>query len=312
MPIIVAGPTIASSAQIAPGTILDSDINAAAAIAYAKLALSNSIVNGDISAAAAIALSKLANGTQGGVPIRTSGGVMSELGAGTDGQVLTSKGAGNDAVWQSPEAPTLVVMATVFETAARFSTGVTGAGSIGWGQGGVGINTSSGSTAGSGRVNWEVTPKASTLYTGSPIFTCRMNYSSDVAFGTTGSVYMGLGEPTVGDSGHTFTVDHAGFKLVKGSGTITLYATQANGTTESASSALTTLANGDFIDLVMKIRGTSSIDYYWSKNGGAWSAVTTLNTNMPSGSSQKAQFSTSGGGTNCWNNVGFQGATYSK
>ncbi len=45
--------------QIAAGAIVNADVNGSAAIAYAKLALTNQILNGDINAAAAIAYSKL-------------------------------------------------------------------------------------------------------------------------------------------------------------------------------------------------------------------------------------------------------------
>lgn len=44
---------------VSSGDIVNSDINASAAIAYSKLALSNSIVNADVSSSAAIAYSKL-------------------------------------------------------------------------------------------------------------------------------------------------------------------------------------------------------------------------------------------------------------
>ena len=69
-------PTIANdavtSAKIADGTIVDADVNAAAAIAYSKLNLTNSIVTGDLTdgsvtnpklAANAVTTSKVANGT---------------------------------------------------------------------------------------------------------------------------------------------------------------------------------------------------------------------------------------------------------
>ena len=46
-------------AQIVPGSIINTDVNAAAAIAYSKLNLANSIVNADINSSAAIAYSKL-------------------------------------------------------------------------------------------------------------------------------------------------------------------------------------------------------------------------------------------------------------
>lgn len=48
-----------TSAKIADGAIVNADINASAAIAYSKLALTGSIVNADISASADIAMTKL-------------------------------------------------------------------------------------------------------------------------------------------------------------------------------------------------------------------------------------------------------------
>lgn len=48
-----------TSAKILDGTIMNVDVNVAAAIAYAKLNLANSIVNADIAAGAAIAYAKL-------------------------------------------------------------------------------------------------------------------------------------------------------------------------------------------------------------------------------------------------------------
>ena len=47
------------NAQIVAGSIINTDVNAAAAIAYSKLNLANSIVNADINSSAAIAYSKL-------------------------------------------------------------------------------------------------------------------------------------------------------------------------------------------------------------------------------------------------------------
>lgn len=47
------------NAQITAGSIINADVNSAAAIAYTKLALTNTIVNADVNSAAAIAYSKL-------------------------------------------------------------------------------------------------------------------------------------------------------------------------------------------------------------------------------------------------------------
>lgn len=60
MPQAYGGQTVTDSAQILPGVIVDSDINAAAAIAYSKLLLTLGIVDGDISGSAAIVDTKLA------------------------------------------------------------------------------------------------------------------------------------------------------------------------------------------------------------------------------------------------------------
>lgn len=312
MPFASAGANITNTAQINPGVIVNSDINAAAAIDYSKLNLALAIVNGDISASAAIALSKLASGTQGGIMYRGAGGVMTELPAGTDGQVLVTKGAGANPIFQTQEPPNLINMVTAFEDAARFTRTNTDTGSSTFGTNGLYMESSSGSSTGSTSCLWNVAPKASTLYTNSPIFTARIYFNSDAAFGSTGSIYAGLGNPTVASASHTFTVGHTGFKLTKGGGVWTLYATQADGTTENVSSALTTVGNTDYLDLILKVRSTTSVDYYWSKNGGALSAATNLTANMPAGTSTSVQISTCAGGANCWNNITVMSASYQK
>ena len=65
--------TNAGVTSISSGVIVDADINSAAAIAYSKLALSNSIVNADIATGAAITKAKLstASGELGGAWVST-------------------------------------------------------------------------------------------------------------------------------------------------------------------------------------------------------------------------------------------------
>lgn len=60
MPAVTAGKTLTDSAQISPGIIVNSDINASAGIVYSKLDLALGIVNADVSATAAIVDTKLA------------------------------------------------------------------------------------------------------------------------------------------------------------------------------------------------------------------------------------------------------------
>lgn len=72
---INASAAIAYSKLALTGSIVNADVSASAAIAYSKLSLSGSIVNADISASAAIANSKLANSTINVTDGTTSSGV---------------------------------------------------------------------------------------------------------------------------------------------------------------------------------------------------------------------------------------------
>jgi hypothetical protein len=76
-----------TSAKILDDTIVNADINSAAAIAYSKLNLATSIVNADVSTSAAIALSKLA--TTGTVTATTFVGALTGTASGN----LVSGGA---------------------------------------------------------------------------------------------------------------------------------------------------------------------------------------------------------------------------
>jgi hypothetical protein len=93
-----------TSTMIADGAIVNADVNASAAIAYSKLALTGSIVNADINASAAIADSKLATistaGKVSGSAI-TSGTIAGSTAIGTSGNIATT---GALAVGQSSAA----------------------------------------------------------------------------------------------------------------------------------------------------------------------------------------------------------------
>lgn len=174
-----------------------------------------------------------------------------------------------------------IITATVFETAARFATVVTGGGTTIYGVAGAEVNTSATGTSSSittmQMLRANATGGVLTGVTGVWGATCNMT-----ELGSDFHVYLGLGSPTVAGSGITFTPQHAGFKITRAaSGTASVFATQANGVTETASSALTTVVALDQLDLCLVVN-SASIDYYWRKEGSAWSAVTTLSTNLPS------------------------------
>lgn len=302
MPNVTAGNSVTSSSQlntgvVTTGAILDNTIAktdvGTGAVGTDEI-LDGEIVNADINSAAAIALSKMAAGTQGAVLIRTASGVLTETAVGASGQVLKSFGAGQDPAWADNTAPVNAILSTCFETAARFTSSILGGATSSSNTfGTAGLRIYKHYTYGINALNnvMQLVGRASTLYLGSPIFSTRILVTAFT--NNVGSIYCGLGNPTVATTGHTWTVGHAGFKIVKSGGVVSLYATQADGSTETASSALTTVADGDELDLMLRINGSSSVDYYWRKNGGSMSSATNLTTNMPAGTSQQAQFSVS-------------------
>lgn len=166
---------------------------------------------------------------------------------------------------------------TSFETAGRFEQVVNGTGSVTFGVSGAVLAT--GATQNSDAYNrWGIT--AFDVFIGNP--TVSILLEVDIATASANVRFAGLGD--VG-APIDLTNNHIGFKIVGTS----LYATQGDGSTESASSALTTLASGDMLDLVFKVND-SSVDYYWRKNLSDFSVATTLTTNMPAGVSSYASF----------------------
>ncbi len=201
------------------------------------------------------------------------------------------------------------LITTTFETAGRFASLVSG-GTNTFNTTGLLLDTTVTTTRCAG-ITWQIGPNGSggDITANNPTFSAAFNTTTN---GTAGSAFMGIGVPTVAGSGHTYTVLHAGFKILYTAGpTVTLYATQANGVTESASSALTTFASNDNVEVCFKINGTSSIDYYWRKVGSAWSSATNIATNMPSSStSQFIQFSLANDSNATQNQLTFLGASY--
>lgn len=183
---------------------------------------------------------------------------------------------------------TTMKFVTDYATAGRHSSAVSGTGANSFG--GSGVTSLTGTTSGSHArlltafTNGKLTQE-------SPIFTASINNQ----VGTTGEAFVGVGFVTVDGTGHTFTTQHFGFKLIDVAGTTSLFATQADGTTETASSALTTVASGESLELIAVKNGTSSIDYFFRKAGGVLSSATNLTTNLPTtgASASNLQASTS-------------------
>lgn len=96
---IDAAAAIAYSKLALTGSVVNADIGASAAIAYSKLALTGSIVNADVSASAAIAVTKLAL-------TAAVTAAMLNSGAASSGDVYTADGAGGGSYAAQATAPT--------------------------------------------------------------------------------------------------------------------------------------------------------------------------------------------------------------
>lgn len=224
------------------------------------------------------------------------------------GGVLTDAAGNGTLSWAVPSSSSnKIKIATIFETSTRFNLVASG-GTSTFDTRGLSLSTTATTTR---SIDAQLLTLASGFnpYAGSPIFTCSFGLSP---INSTGSAYVGIGAVTVAGTGHTFTDSHIGFKVLISGGVASLYATQAGGS-ETASSALTTLADTDMVDVIAVVNGTSSVDYYWRKNGGALSSATNLSTNIPSAATDKVlDFSISNNSTAVTQTMWLTSASYER
>ncbi len=270
--------TAATNATFPSGTVT---LVATTVTALSSLVTHGTITSGGLGTGAVIGGVTMTLGSDANYDMYHRGtGVLTRLANGTTGQVLTATTSAAPS-WGAVPTVVEVITATDFADPNRFSNAVVGSGNVNiTNVNGGSIDT--GSTSGSsGNCIFGLSQGATDdIRLGSPAFAWRGTVS---VIGTSGDGFVGIGAPTVAGSGITFTDRHIGFKFLMTAGpTCTVYATQGDGTTENVSSALTTIATGDVLELFLKVNGTSSVDYYWRNNGGAWSAATNLTTNFPS------------------------------
>lgn len=176
--------------------------------------------------------------------------------------------------------PTEVIYSTTFETSTRFTNTVTSGGTATYGTNGLLLTTSATGTSGI-LVKWNNAVSGQSMLAGSPQFSCTLNMGT---MGTDFQGKFGIGFNAGTGGALTFTHRFIGFKIIRASsGTASLFATQGDNTTETASAALRTLtANTNEHDLIAKMNGTTSVDYYTREDGGTLSSATNLSTNVPS------------------------------
>lgn len=232
--------------------------------------------------------------TDGGVLVGNGASAVQVTSAGTAGQVLTSNGAGNDPTFQAAIGD-IVRKGAKWETDFGAPTGFFGKSVSGTGAavnyGAVetdGFTITSG-ISGTGQAYLYHQPFGATgvragAAAGKVIVTMTLRADD---FGATGvqDGYVGAANNNAPMSGGAYnftTTEHIGFKInSSGASTGTLVGTQGTSSAETDTSTLTTLANGDFLFLVIEIDYTNSKTvFYYSKNGAALSAGTELSTNF--------------------------------
>lgn len=215
-----------------------------------------------------------------GVLIGNGTSAIQVTGAGTSGQVLTSNGAGVDPTFQAAGSGSVTGVAlrgsTFFETAGRFRLTTVSGGTSLFDDLGVTLSTSATATSSQ---KLQLIQGQNTEFAGSPVWSLLLTL---LTTGSDFNVGVWYGLLTITGTALTLTEAHGGFKITRtASGTINLYATQADGTTENASASLATPASGNEIRLVAKVNTTVSIDYYYAIGTAAISAATNLTTNIP-------------------------------
>lgn len=216
----------------------------------------------------------------------------------SSGKVLTATGS-TSATWQTPSGGTpKTILSTDYTATARYAKTTSG-GVITFG-GGSGVELESSAAANSYQtIKWSPISGLNYRVAGT-VFGFNVNISLIGATG--GQYYFGAGDINDSGTNFTFTDNHYGFKIIASGGTNTLSATNANGTTETATSLSTAIASSDVLELIVEIVSTSSVNYYWRRNNGALSSATNHTTNLPAGTVGdvlKSAVNNAGNANNC-------------
>ncbi len=203
---------------------------------------------------------------------------------------------------------------TDFSASGRFGNqSYSGSGSVVFDQFGANIKTGS-TDYSSADFNWNILGQNTpAIFAGSPTFSCSVYLLSAAPGSGNGEFFCGLSTPNNAGGGMTWTDQHIGFKFIRTGGSISVYGTQADNTAESATDVLTTLQNNDSIELIMKVNGAASVDYYYRKNGGALVGPVNLTGNMPTATGERqVRFATNNKGTAYTFNFNITNASYER
>ncbi len=200
--------------------------------------------------------------------------VLTRLAKGTAGQLLKMNSGATAPSWSTGQFfPPTVNMATIFETAGRF-TSIASGGTNTFGVNGLALTTTS---TGSRVAGVQQIVVAGDIFSNTSMFTAVVDITT---VGTAGFFFIGVGDVSTAAE---ITNPHYGFKIVYTAGpTGTLVGSQAEGGTESVTATLTTVEAGQVIYLCAIKNGNGvSVDYYYRLNGGDWNAGVNNTNNVP-------------------------------
>lgn len=214
---------------------------------------------------------------------------------GANGTQLRADAAQTNGIfWEQPFG----IQSTDFGASTRFSFNQSGGATRSHAASGVGMSTPAGGNA-YGELVMELGGSANfTAYARPSMFSCQMYLN---ALDTSCVAYIGIGRPTVALTGITYTPKHVGFKLINSGGTITLYGTVSNGSTESTVT-ISTVSAGSNLDLVAYITNSGTVNF-WARNDGAAYSVATISTNVPAGNTTEQNLSFQFSNSSTTNNI---------
>ena len=181
---------------------------------------------------------------------------------------------------------------TNFEASGRFNGTVGGTGLNTFGNQGVTIEPGTTATSYS-KLLWYI----ANAFTNNPTFTFTLKALSLNAASGDSRCFIGMGQPTVSGSGITYTaIDHIGITINKSAGTVNVGSAVGN-SSSNVGTNFTTISDSDILEIFIKV-SSSSVKFYYRKNGGTITLGATETSNIPTGTSEDSiLFATSNAGT---------------
>jgi hypothetical protein len=217
--------------------------------------------------------------------------------------------------WQKfkPYKPYRTIVSNSFDVAALTTSTVYGSGASGAGTSGFAFSSGATSVSFAYTSYTAFSDSAFRIYENC-YYSCVLHCEDiDNNASANGEAAIGIGGATVTGTDITFSgTNFIGFRIEKVAGVSTLYAVTSNTSGETFSSALTTLAINDNVELFFEVRGTSTA-FNYRKNGVLGTEVI-LTGNQPSASTGGKYFfvATTNKATNYNNNFQISAVYYEK